>query len=66
MSRYLSITDYNDKQASVDNIPPSSNPPEKQSVTDVTNITDPNDAKPPGLSGQRVIAARILKIILIM
>jgi hypothetical protein len=48
------VTDYNDKQASVDNkqdIPPSSNPPEKQSVTDVTNITDPNDAEAPDKAG---------------
>jgi hypothetical protein len=48
------ITDYNDKQASVDNkhdITTTSNPPEKQSVTDVTNITHPIDAEAPDKTG---------------
>ena len=41
------ITDYNGKQAAVDNNQDitTTSSPEKQSVTDVTNITDPNDAK---------------------
>jgi hypothetical protein len=41
------ITDYNDKQPSVDNkqdIPPTSNPQEKQN-NGITNITDLNDAE---------------------
>jgi hypothetical protein len=51
------VTDYNDKQAAVSkqDIPATSNQndssPEKQSVTDVTNITDPNDAKAPDKTG---------------
>jgi hypothetical protein len=56
----------NDKQAGSEDITTTSNPPEKRSVTDVTNITDPNDAKAPDNRGQQVLAVRILKIVLII